>query len=306
MFPDDILERNHAFTFHRKPQPLPAAEAAALAVVTCFDPRLDPLLRPALGLAADEGFFVRTAGALIEPGDRTLRALTVAVYLFEVRQVLVLGHTSCKMAAFDTNAFIDAFRRRGTAREAFDDDLRKWAGAIASPRQGVLASAAAIADAECLPRDLLVAGALLDDTTGEVRMILRPEESPSEPLAREEPGREKTPAAETAPDEAPPTPPEGLSPALETVRTAVEFLVSQPQMNDALSVLEKALHGEKDLRRQLEHVRKFVEVGAGDLAEVRDAFHAVRGELSASKPSIVRGVILPLLERARATRSKPR
>ncbi len=306
MFPDEILERNHAFTFHREPRPLPSPEAVPLAVVACFDPRLDPLLRPALGLAEDEGFFVRTAGALLVPGDRTLRALAVAVYLFELRQVLVVGHSSCRMAAFDISSFIDAFRRRGTQREAFgNDDLRSWAGAIASPRQGVLASAAAIAEAPYLPRDLLVAGAVLDDTTGQLKMVLHPEESAVEALAGgEEPkegedagAREQAPAQVEVPP--PPSAAPELSPALETVRTAVDFLVSQPQMTEALGSLDKALRSERDLKRQLEHVRKFVELGAGDLAEVRAAFEAVQGDLASSTPTVLRRVILPLLKRGR-------
>jgi carbonic anhydrase len=297
MFPGDILERNRAFTLHRQPEPLPPAAAMALAVVTCFDPRLDPLLRPALGLAEDEGFFVRTAGALLTPGDRTMRALAVAVYLFEVRQVLVLGHSSCRMAAFDSGSFIDAFRRRGTPREAFgDDDLRSWAGAIASPHQGVLASAAAITEAAYLPRDLLVAGALLDDTTGEIRLVLGPEESAIDALAGERKGGDAVPAA---PAEVPPLPVAAheVSPALETIRTAVDFLASQPQMSHALDSLDKALRDEGYLKRQLEHVRRFIEAGAGDLAEVREAFQAVQGELRFSTPTVLRRVILPLLRR---------
>jgi hypothetical protein len=55
---------------------------------------------------------------------------------------------------FEANAFIDAFRRRGLSREAFGtQDLRVWAGAIASPRAGVLESVAAIHAASFLPKD---------------------------------------------------------------------------------------------------------------------------------------------------------
>lgn len=172
---DELLQRNRAFVAGRTATPLPAAEAIPLAVVACYDPRLDPLLRPALGLAPSEGFMIRTAGALVTPDSLTLRSLAVAVYLFEVEEVLVVGHSSCRMAQFSTGAFIDAFRRRGVHREAFGDrDLRDWAGAVATPRDGVLASAAAIAGSPFLPKDLTITGVVLDDTTGRLEVVLKP------------------------------------------------------------------------------------------------------------------------------------
>lgn len=312
MFPDDIVERNRAYTSHRTPAPLPPAPVGPLGVVACYDPRLDPLLRPALGLAEDEGFFVRTAGAFIRPDDRTLRVLAVAVYLFEIRDVLVLGHTSCRMAEFESSSFIDAFRRRGTRRDAFGtEDLRSWAGAIASPRQGVLASAAAIAQAPYLPPDLRVAAGMFDDVTGEIKIILRPQESAAEALAaaEEPPEKEAAPAPAGAPAGVPPPPPAAesdISPALETVRSAVEFLATQPQMTHALASLDKALRTDGDLKRQLGHVKRFVEHGAGDLAEVREAFRAVQAELASSHPAILRRVILPLLKRGYKASAKRR
>lgn len=312
MFPDELVERNRAYTSRRAPAPLPPAPVDPLAIVTCYDPRLDPMLRPALGLAEDEGFFVRTAGAFIRPGDRTLHVLAVAVYLFEIHDVLVLGHSSCAMAQFDSSSFIDAFRRRGTRRDAFGtDDLRNWAGAIANPRQGVLASAAAISEAPYLPRDLRVAGGLLDDTTGEIRIILRPQESAADALAiEEEPPEEEEADEETSGAEAavPPPPPDapGVSPALETLRTAVEYLASQPQMSHALASLDQALRSDGDLTRQLGHIKKFVELGAGDLAEVRQAVRAFQAELHSAHPAILRRVILPLLKKSHMAKARRR
>ncbi|MEM9594545.1 MAG: carbonic anhydrase [Acidobacteriota bacterium] len=172
MFLDELLEKNDTWSSSREAKPLPAAEPMALAVVTCFDPRLDPLLRPSLGLGPREGFFVRTGGALLQPDSPLLRALTVAVYLFEIPRVLVLGHSSCKMASFETSSFVDTFRRRGVAREAFGDgDLRTWAGAIATPRDGVLRSMDVLRSSPALPRDLEIAGALLDDRTGRIEGV---------------------------------------------------------------------------------------------------------------------------------------
>jgi hypothetical protein len=82
------------------------------------------------------------------------------------------------MAAFDTGAFIEEFRRRGVPREAFgDEDLRAWAGAIASPRQGVLVSVAAVREAPFVPRDVRVGGVVLDEVSGELEVVVRPDQA---------------------------------------------------------------------------------------------------------------------------------
>ncbi|MCP4663474.1 MAG: hypothetical protein GY856_49445 [bacterium] len=293
MFPSEILERNRAYVDQRTPEPLPAVEAVPLAIVSCFDPRLDPLLRPALGLREGEGFFLRTAGALLSPGDGALRSLAVAVYLFEVRQILIVGHTSCRMASFPTTSFIDAFRRRGVAREAFgDDDLRRWAGAIANPRQGVLATAAAIAGAPFLPRDLTIAGTVLDDTTGRLELVLRPDQRPSAkavaPAAAGAPAADLA-AAQPAAAKAAPAPPaavvervappsSGLEEPLAAVRSSLHQLAARAGKGVELHRLREALAAEAHPYRQLALIEDFAARAATDTRDLISALSRLKGE----------------------------
>lgn len=175
MFLDDLLTSNRQYVGRREATPLPPLAEVPLAVVACYDPRLDSILRPALGLGEGEGFLFRAPGALVRPASSLLRSLALAIYLFEVRQVLVVGHTSCRMAQFSTAGFVESFRRRGVARDAFGgDDLRRWAGAIPDPKSGVLMSIGAIARSPFLPRDLVLAGGVLDDTSGRLEVVYRP------------------------------------------------------------------------------------------------------------------------------------
>ncbi len=230
MLLERILERNRAWVRERGAQPLPAVEPRELAVVACYDPSLDDLLLPALGLAPGEAFLFRSAGALVQAEGATRRSLALAVYMFGVEEIGVVGHSSCRMANFDAVAFIEAFRRRGVSREAFGpDDLRAWAGAMPSPRRGVELSVASILAAPFLPRDLTVWGAVLDDGNGLLEVVVPPGQAPALEAA---PAMEISappaavaaagPAAATA---RPGRPPEGpLGPARRpTVRTAHEM-----------------------------------------------------------------------------------
>ncbi len=304
MLIDDLLERNREFVQGRRPGPLPAAEPVSLAVVACFDPRLDALLRPALGLRDGEGFMLRTAGAVLAPGSHALRSLAVAVYLFEVEQVLIVGHTSCKMADFPTGDLIAVFRRRGVSREAFGDgDLRSWAGATASPRAGVLGTASAIAEAPFLPPGLGIAGAVLDDASGALEMVLRPDDPlpgqapgktreppPSRPSAAPapEPAGAQAAEAETQaagaspgavpPGGAPPIPAEALHPALGDLRQSVLELAAGTGIDD-LRHLSRAVRTEVYPMNKLALLQRFFQRAAADSPEVQQAFDLLQRQV---------------------------
>ncbi len=330
MFLDDLVERNRKWAAKRQAEPLPKAQPMPLAVVGCFDPRLDNLLRPALGLGEDEGLLVRTAGAVVTPG--ALRSLIVAVYLFDVHQVLVVGHSSCKMAEFPTTEFIDAFRRRGVSRSAFGaDDLRTWVGAIPSPRQGVLASVATIARAPQLPSDLAVAGAVLDDTSGKLEVVFRPGDvlpleatppadrtpvsgppraaaRPAEPEAPGPPGAVE-PAGRKAKVVEPPAPPPVPSRSvastaarrratpqspLQALLPVIEDLTKNRGLGDQVFRLRAALERESNPMRQLLLLQRFVKGAAVDSPEIRQAFELLKREATAG-PRVVAEFVLPLL-----------
>src|SRR5512139_1035859 len=104
----EILERNRAFLQERKPEPLPPPESISQLILACYDPRLDALLHGALGLDLGNEFLVRSAGAVVTPSGDPLRSIALAVYLFDVRGIAVVGHASCRMAAFESSQFIDA------------------------------------------------------------------------------------------------------------------------------------------------------------------------------------------------------
>ena len=175
MLIESILERNRSFVRGREPHPLPSAEVVALAVVACFDPRLDPILAPSLGLQPSDCFVLRVPGALVRPGGEVLRWLGLAAFLGGVNELLVVGHTSCRMASFTSASFIESFRARGIPRDAFGaGDLREWAGAIADPKRGVQASVDSVAAAPFLPQDLIVAGLVLDDRSGALELVVAP------------------------------------------------------------------------------------------------------------------------------------
>jgi len=292
-FLDAIVERNRTFVLGRAAQPLAPLETLRIAIVACYDPRLDALFQPALGYVTGRTFLFRTAGALVQPSGATLRSLSMAVYMFGVTEVLVVGHTSCRMATFDASQFIETFRKRGVAREAFGpNDLREWAGAIPSPRRGVEISVANILAAPFLPQDITVAGVVLDDESGALEVVVRPGETV---VAKTAPAHEPPsgPAAETAASAPAPGPAAASQPAVDgevatlthDVAEFVRLLGSKQRWRGDLETLAGELgrsHHPLVKFRMLESIAR--RAGA-ESREVLDAFERVKRSVVTARQS---------------------
>jgi len=295
-----ILDSNRAFLRGRKPAPLPPPETMRLAVVTCYDPRLDPLLLPALGLSPGEAFLLRTAGALVQPASSSLRSLMLAVFMFGVTEILIVGHTSCRMARFDTAAFVASFRGRGVPREAFGaEDLRAWAGAIADPRRGVQSSVANVLAAPYLPRDLAVSGAVLDDTTGALEVVDRSAEavagvSVEEPREQEQDqdgdhDREPAPPSETVGSG-------GTEPLVLAIEHFARTLRSKAKWREGLQQLHEELGRQSNPVVKFNILESFAKRAGADSADVRVAFERLK-RAAAARPQFDAGEFVRLFQR---------
>jgi carbonic anhydrase len=289
MLLDEILERNRTFVRGGAVPPFPSEPAARAVVVACFDPRLDDLLLPSLGMRPGEAVVLRTAGALVRPGNDPLRSLAVAVHRFAIRDVLVVGHAACYMAAFDTAGFIDSFRKRGVARDAFgSEDLRAWAGALASPAAGVETSVAAIRSAPILPRDLMVAGLLLDERTGSLTPVVRPDQ----PVRTEAPSATPVeaataPEAGAAPDAGgvPSAPGKHADPRVrESARSLVRSVVATAELRDEVRRLRAEMGRHSNPLTKLGLLRAFLAQAASQSREVRGHLDALLAETGAPHP----------------------
>ena len=304
MLLDDLLERNRGFVRGRESRPLPDPDAIRTAFIACYDPRLDPILRPALGLAPTEGIVLRTAGALVGPVGDPLRSLALAVFLFNVQEVYVVAHTSCRMKSLATAPFIDAFRARGVARESFGpQDLREWAGAFSDLELAVEGSLRTIALAPIIPADLLVAGLLLDDATGALEVVAAPatvatlraapgvvQTAPLQRIASPHPESlaaipATAPELAEAPQSVQATSP-GLSKEVEAIRGFVRALETTSGWREDLARLRKELERQNGSVARLTLVEKFVRRTAANAHGISSAFEQLKKESASARASL--------------------
>ena len=291
MLIDGILERNREFVRQREARPLPPADTMPLVVVACYDPRLDALLLSSMGLAQGEAFLLRTAGALVLPGGGVMRSLAMAVFMFGATEIVVVGHSSCRMASFKNADFIETFRRRGVSRDAFgDQDLREWAGAIASPARGVQRSIDSIVGSPFLPQDVMVSGLVLDDTTGALELVKREARasatgartSSAESSAEPDHGHESEhePAAPAAPvivaDE--------MDQLVQALVGAVQRVEAQAKWRTETQLLRQQLAQTRNPLARFRLLETFLRRVAGDSRDVARSLERLHGELGRQQP----------------------
>lgn len=92
---EDVLQANQEFAAEFTDQDLGGVAKRGLAIITCMDSRIDPLR--VVGMKSGDAKILRNAGARVT--DDVLRTLVLAHYLLGVDRILVMPHTSCRMAS---------------------------------------------------------------------------------------------------------------------------------------------------------------------------------------------------------------
>ncbi len=179
---DEILVANETFLSKHQPAQLSHLPRRRVAVVTCMDTRLTHLFEEALGLHRGEVLQLRTAGATIPEGQETngdlIRSLAGGIYLLDVREVLVVGHTDCGLSHGNLARLTASMQALGVDPSTLPeqgDDLLRWLGTFQDVRENTLRTARAIRTSPYLPRSIPVHALVIDVETGKLELLERGE-----------------------------------------------------------------------------------------------------------------------------------
>ncbi|MCK6481722.1 MAG: hypothetical protein L6R43_16735, partial [Planctomycetes bacterium] len=131
-------------------------------VITCMDPRIVGRLIPALGLEHSPPPQAKFAGGVIRPGDVSgVRSVLAAALFNMATEVLVIGHTDCRMGKTSSMEIRNGLARLGIPADAFGgEDPVAWLGAFASERSAVQASVEALRASRRMPASMPIHGLL--------------------------------------------------------------------------------------------------------------------------------------------------
>ena len=144
-------------------------------VITCMDPRIVGCLIPALGLEGNPPPQAKFAGGVIRTGDQTaMRSILAAAVFNMATEVLVVGHSDCRMGRISGGDVRSALQRLGIRPEAFGgEDPAKWLGAFVSERASVQTSVDALRANPLMPPRMPVHGLLFHLETKGLDVVVR-------------------------------------------------------------------------------------------------------------------------------------
>jgi len=149
------------------------AEALPVVVLTCFDPRLHPLMPEVLGVSESDFIWVTNAGNVItSPLSSTVRSLALACGMHDGKEIAILGHTDCRF--FQPVRFLleGRLRSRGIDLGAAASRLDEFLERLVNERSNVRAAVQSVRHSPLIPRAVPVHGLMVDIESGQLEWVV--------------------------------------------------------------------------------------------------------------------------------------
>ena len=150
-----------------------------ILILSCMDTRLTDLLPKALNIKNRDVKIVKNAGAsIMHPFGSVIRSIVVAVYEFNVDEILVIGHHGCGMCNLDTKDLLKRIIDRGVSIDTIETlenggiDINKWLHGFDSVEKSIEDSVNLIKKHPLIPKDIFVHGLVIDPETGKLDLVV--------------------------------------------------------------------------------------------------------------------------------------
>jgi len=169
------------------------ADELPVIALTCIDPRLNRLFPGALGLPEEQFIWLRNAGNIItSPLSSTMRSIALACAVKGGREIVVIGHTDCKIRHTTIGELTQRLKALGIERQQLPENLTDYFGVFASERQNVIRATDFIRQSPLIGPKIPVQGLMIDTESGQLEWIVNGYDVLNRPAA--EPGALKLPS----------------------------------------------------------------------------------------------------------------
>ncbi|MEW9078245.1 beta-class carbonic anhydrase [Terrisporobacter glycolicus] len=178
---DEILKYNEKFVENKeyKQYETSSRPDKKVVILSCMDTRLTDLLPKSMNLRNGDAKIVKNAGAAImHPFGSIMRSIVVAIYEFDVEEVLVVGHHGCGMCNLDTDDLLNKVLDRGIPSETIDTlsnagiNVKGWLHGFESVEQSIEDSVSLIKNHPLVPDDIIIHGLVISPETGKIDVVV--------------------------------------------------------------------------------------------------------------------------------------
>lgn len=178
---DKILDFNKDFINNKEYEKYETSKDPdkKIVILSCMDTRLTDLLPKAMSLKNGDAKIIKNAGAtVLHPFGSIMRSIIVAIYEFEVDEVLIVGHDGCGMCNLNTENLLHKIINRGIPNETIDIlsnsgiDVKKWLHGFESVEDSIIDSVEMVKNHPLTPKDIVVHGLVMCPNTGEISVVV--------------------------------------------------------------------------------------------------------------------------------------
>lgn len=172
----EILTNNHEFLANNQLiKEVSKYPQKKFALLTCMDTRLIELLNKALGIHRGDAKILQNAGtSLIEEMGETVKSLLLTIYIFDIKEIFIVGHYDCGVALTSSKDMLRNMSSRGIPEqqlELIEKDLQIWLDTYTDPVKNVLTVIKKLKANPFIPKDIPIHGLIIDPHTGKLDLL---------------------------------------------------------------------------------------------------------------------------------------
>ena len=124
----EILTNNHEFLANNKcTKEISKYPQKKFALLTCMDTRLVELINKALGIHRGDAKIIQNAGtSLIGEMGETVKSLLLTIYVFDIKEIFIVGHYDCGVALTSSKDILHNMRSRGVSEQQLKLELKRF------------------------------------------------------------------------------------------------------------------------------------------------------------------------------------
>ncbi|MFV0361537.1 MAG: beta-class carbonic anhydrase [Suipraeoptans sp.] len=178
---EELIMYNKYFVTHELYTPYKTSKYPnrKTAILTCMDTRLTELLTASLNIKNGDAKIIRNAGSVIlNDNDTIIRSILIAVLEFDIKDILVIGHTDCGVSKISQKNIINKLISRGVSSKDISEfskrnkDFVNWFNGFDSEIDEIEKSVMTLKTHPLIPKDITIKGCLMDTKTGEVSVVI--------------------------------------------------------------------------------------------------------------------------------------